>query len=127
MRWFQYSIADFEETLNPANGGFVVMERRAKETTVCALCARVEHFFVSVLVPICLVDFFPSFFYAAAFINRAATTFHLDDVPGSRACGAHMCSEYQLAGPTWLTNHRITVPSWAVRCPHSPCGRAVNT
>lgn len=35
MRWFQYSIADFEETLNPANGGFVVMERRAKEDTVC--------------------------------------------------------------------------------------------
>ncbi|CAM9937067.1 unnamed protein product [Scytosiphon promiscuus] len=33
MRWFQYSIADFEETLNPANGGFVVMERRAKEDT----------------------------------------------------------------------------------------------
>ena len=34
MRWFQYSIADFEETLNPANGGFVVMERRVKEDTV---------------------------------------------------------------------------------------------
>ncbi|CAM9141485.1 unnamed protein product, partial [Phaeothamnion confervicola] len=28
MRWFQYSIHDFEETLNPPNGGFVVMERR---------------------------------------------------------------------------------------------------
>ena len=36
MRWFQYSIADFEETLNPENGGFVVMERREKEDTVCA-------------------------------------------------------------------------------------------
>lgn len=34
MRWFQYSIADFEETLNPENGGFVVMERKAKPTTV---------------------------------------------------------------------------------------------
>lgn len=34
MRWFQYSIADFEETLNPENGGFVVMERREKEDTV---------------------------------------------------------------------------------------------
>lgn len=33
MRWFQYSIADFEETLNPANGGFVVMERKEKSTT----------------------------------------------------------------------------------------------
>ncbi|CAN0087457.1 unnamed protein product [Ectocarpus sp. 4 AP-2014] len=33
MRWFQYSIADFEETLNPENGSFVVMERREKEDT----------------------------------------------------------------------------------------------
>lgn len=35
MRWFQYSIADFEETLNPENGSFVVMERKEKEDTVC--------------------------------------------------------------------------------------------
>lgn len=34
MRWFQYSIADFEETLNPENGGFVVMERKEKLHTV---------------------------------------------------------------------------------------------
>eukprot|EP00612_Vaucheria_litorea_P002663 CAMPEP_0171458714 /NCGR_PEP_ID=MMETSP0945-20130129/4282_1 /TAXON_ID=109269 /ORGANISM="Vaucheria litorea, Strain CCMP2940" /LENGTH=97 /DNA_ID=CAMNT_0011984577 /DNA_START=575 /DNA_END=864 /DNA_ORIENTATION=+ len=27
MRWFQYSIADFENTFNPPNGGYVVMER----------------------------------------------------------------------------------------------------
>ncbi|CAB1103528.1 unnamed protein product [Ectocarpus sp. CCAP 1310/34] len=33
MRWFQYSIADFEETLNPENGSFVVMERKEKEDT----------------------------------------------------------------------------------------------
>ncbi len=49
MRWFQYSIADFEETLNPENGGFVVMERKEKDDTVrsvflilCHAC-RVEH------------------------------------------------------------------------------------
>jgi broad specificity phosphatase PhoE len=28
MRWFQYSIADFEATYNPPNGAFVVMERK---------------------------------------------------------------------------------------------------
>jgi broad specificity phosphatase PhoE len=28
MRWFQYSINDFEQTDNPNNGDFVVMERR---------------------------------------------------------------------------------------------------
>ncbi len=28
MRWYQYSIADFEATTNPPNGGFVVMERK---------------------------------------------------------------------------------------------------
>jgi hypothetical protein len=27
MRWFQYSIADFEQTFNPPNGGYVVLER----------------------------------------------------------------------------------------------------
>ena len=37
MRWFQYSIADFEQTINPANGAFVVMERRSKKKTVCIL------------------------------------------------------------------------------------------
>lgn len=37
MRWFQYSIADFEETLNPENGTFVVMERKEKEDTVCTV------------------------------------------------------------------------------------------
>ncbi len=30
MRWYQYSIADFEATYNPPNAGFVVMERREK-------------------------------------------------------------------------------------------------
>lgn len=34
MRWFQYSIADFEESFNPENGSFVVMERREKDDTV---------------------------------------------------------------------------------------------
>lgn len=34
MRWFQYSISDFEETLNPTNGGFVVMERKTEVVTV---------------------------------------------------------------------------------------------
>lgn len=34
MRWFQYSIADFEETLNPENGSFVVMERKLRDSTV---------------------------------------------------------------------------------------------
>ncbi len=28
MRWYQYSIADFEATYNAPNGAFVVMERR---------------------------------------------------------------------------------------------------
>ncbi len=28
MRWHQYTIADFEATYNPPNGGFVVMERK---------------------------------------------------------------------------------------------------
>ncbi|CAM9728328.1 unnamed protein product, partial [Chrysoparadoxa australica] len=28
MRWFRYSILEFESTFNPPNGGFVVMERR---------------------------------------------------------------------------------------------------
>ena len=28
MRWFQYSIEDFEESSNPPNGSFIVMERK---------------------------------------------------------------------------------------------------
>ena len=28
MRWFQYSISDFEESLNPPNGGLVVVNRK---------------------------------------------------------------------------------------------------
>lgn len=40
MRWFQYSIADFEETLNPANGGFVVMERKSKPSMVSPRLAK---------------------------------------------------------------------------------------
>jgi len=31
MRWFQYSISDFEDSKNPPNGGFVVMERITDE------------------------------------------------------------------------------------------------
>lgn len=67
MRWFQYSIADFEETLNPANGGFVVMERRAKETTVCALLHGPNIFLFLFLFLYISSIFSPSFFYAAAF------------------------------------------------------------
>lgn len=37
MRWFQYSIADFENTYNPPNGGHVVMERRGGEVSVTPL------------------------------------------------------------------------------------------
>ncbi len=33
MRWHQYTIADFEETYNPPNGGFVVMERKENACT----------------------------------------------------------------------------------------------
>lgn len=31
MRWFQYSISDFEESLNPPNGGLVVINRLTDE------------------------------------------------------------------------------------------------
>jgi hypothetical protein len=31
MRWFQYTVNDFEESVNPPNGGIVIMERIEKE------------------------------------------------------------------------------------------------
>src|SRR3546814_5532339 len=33
MRWFQYTINDFEESYNPPNAGFVVMERTGKHVS----------------------------------------------------------------------------------------------
>ena len=35
MRWFQYTITDFEHTTNPDNGAFFVMERKMNQHTVC--------------------------------------------------------------------------------------------
>lgn len=40
MRWFQYTIMDFEHTINPSNGEVYVMERKVNEYTVCALNSR---------------------------------------------------------------------------------------
>lgn len=28
MRWFQFTIADFEESINPPNGGLIIVERK---------------------------------------------------------------------------------------------------